>query len=199
MERIGVATSPRRANGQTSSGSFVTRELAEPSQEEIANERRPICVCILRQGDTHGNRLTGLNVNASQEAASAYRQGNAGKPLGQGESLATAADLLVFRQSLGRETSDGQSRQTDVRGGRENLELPGVQTQSHRHVAAARLSTATAAACPHPESQRKVAAAGHPDDERPRHASVVFAGAGTRRRDHGGQKLLRLSSWPKHG
>ena len=48
MERIGAATSSRRANGQTSSGSFVTRELAEPSQEETANERRAICVCILR-------------------------------------------------------------------------------------------------------------------------------------------------------
>ena len=33
MERIGVATSLRRANGQTSSGSFVTRERAEPSQD----------------------------------------------------------------------------------------------------------------------------------------------------------------------
>ena len=38
MERIGTATSSRRANGQTSNGSFVTRELAEPSQEEMANE-----------------------------------------------------------------------------------------------------------------------------------------------------------------
>ncbi len=53
----------RRANGQTSSGSFVTRKLAEPSQEEIANERGSIRVCILRPSGTRGTRLTGLNVN----------------------------------------------------------------------------------------------------------------------------------------
>ena len=52
MERIGAATSSRRANGQTSSGSFVTRQRAEPSREEIANERGFIHVCILRQDDT---------------------------------------------------------------------------------------------------------------------------------------------------
>src|SRR6266542_2335241 len=39
MERIGVETSPRRESGQTSSRSCVTRAQAEPSQEEIANER----------------------------------------------------------------------------------------------------------------------------------------------------------------
>ena len=39
MERIGVAKSSHRANGLTSGWSFVTRELVEPSQEEIANER----------------------------------------------------------------------------------------------------------------------------------------------------------------
>jgi len=54
MERIGIATSSRRANGQTSSGSFVTKELVEPSQEEIANERRAIGVCILRQNERLG-------------------------------------------------------------------------------------------------------------------------------------------------
>ena len=46
--RIGAATSPLRASGLTSGGSFVTRELAEPSWEEIANERGAIHVCILR-------------------------------------------------------------------------------------------------------------------------------------------------------
>src|SRR5271170_177425 len=67
-------------------------------------------------------------------------------------------------------------RVTDNRGRRTSgvdgqiWNSPGVQTQSHRHVAAARLSTATVAACQHSESQWKVEAAGHPDDERPRHA-----------------------------
>jgi hypothetical protein len=52
-EQIGMAASSRRANGLTSSWSFVTREQAEPSQEEIANERIN-CVCILRQGERIG-------------------------------------------------------------------------------------------------------------------------------------------------
>jgi len=50
MERIGVLL--RRESGLTSSGSFVTRKCVEPSQEEIANERRAIGVCILRQRHT---------------------------------------------------------------------------------------------------------------------------------------------------
>src|SRR5271156_4391040 len=59
-------------------------------------------------------------------------------------------------------------RVTDNRGRRTSgvdgqiWNSPGVQTQSHRHVAAARLSTATVAACQHSESQWKVEAAGHP-------------------------------------
>src|SRR2546428_236085 len=52
--RTGVATSPRRASGLTSSGSFVTRQLVEPSQEEIANEHGFVHVCILRQRTTLG-------------------------------------------------------------------------------------------------------------------------------------------------
>ena len=54
MERIGVATLLRRASGLTSSRSFVTRKLAEPSQEEMANERGAIHVCILRQDERMG-------------------------------------------------------------------------------------------------------------------------------------------------
>ena len=37
--RIGVATPFRCASGLTSNGSFITKQQAEPSQEEIANER----------------------------------------------------------------------------------------------------------------------------------------------------------------
>src|SRR5947207_14872797 len=100
--RIETATLSRRASGLTSSRSFVTRQLAEPSQEEIANERGLIHVCILRQ--RHALGTVGLaQVSATrQEAASTHRQGNTGRPLGQGESLAMAADPFVFRQSLGR-------------------------------------------------------------------------------------------------
>ena len=134
-----------------------------------------------------------------QQAASAYRQGHTGGSLGQSESFATAANLLVFRQSLGRKAGDGQSRQTNARGGWNHLANSGVQTPSHRLTAAARLSAAAVAACSHSKSQWEIATAGHPDDERPRHAGIASAGVGTRRRDHGGQPFLWLSVWPKHG
>ena len=112
-----------------------------------------------------------------QEAASAYRKGNTGRPLGQGESLAMAADPLVLRQSLGRETSDGKSRQEHAGSGRSNLEHSGGQTQGHRVAATSRISAAAAAARLYPESQWKAETAGHPHDEGPRHAGVVPAGA----------------------
>jgi len=49
--------------------------------------------------------------------------------------LVPVADPLVFRQSLGRETDDGKSRQENARSGRRTLEHSGGQTQGHRIVA----------------------------------------------------------------
>mgnify|MGYP001551914672 CR=1 FL=1 len=71
----------------------------------------------------------------------------------QGESLATALNLLVFRQSLDRETGDGQSRQTHAGSGWSHLENSDGETQGHRQVSAARLSTATAAMGPHSNNE----------------------------------------------
>ncbi len=48
MERIGVATSLRCESRQTSSWSWLTKELTESLQEEIANELGAIYVCSLR-------------------------------------------------------------------------------------------------------------------------------------------------------
>ena len=61
-------------------------------------------------------------------APSAYREGDTGRQMGQGESLATSADPLVQRQSAGRQTSDGKSRQTDSWRGRGDLEHPGEES-----------------------------------------------------------------------
>jgi len=62
MEWIGTATLFRRANGQTSSESFVTRKQAELVQEEMANERGASHVCVLRQGNTREPSSTGPSV-----------------------------------------------------------------------------------------------------------------------------------------
>jgi len=64
MERIGTATLSRRANGQTSSGSFVTRKL-----QNLCGRKRQMNVDKLRvhpPAKRHrGTRLTGLTVNAA--------------------------------------------------------------------------------------------------------------------------------------
>ena len=76
--RIGTAISSHRANGQTSNGSFVTRELAEPSQEEMANEHGLVHVCIFQpanaweqidwsQCERQASRLQARIVKATQE------------------------------------------------------------------------------------------------------------------------------------
>ena len=83
---------------------------------------------------------------------------------------------------------------TNPGSGRSHLEHPGGQTQGHRVVATARISTAALAAGLYPEGQRQTKAAGNSHDERPRHAGVVSAGSGTRRGDDRRPQFLRLSS-----
>src|ERR1700733_15866872 len=89
-----------------------------------------------------------------QETASAYRQGNTGRPSRQGESLAMAADPLVLWPGIGCKASDAQSGQEYAWSGRSNLAHSGVQVQGHRQDATARLSAATTSARLHPEGQR---------------------------------------------
>ena len=157
----------------------------EPSQEEIANERGVIPrvhppatrnaweQIDWPQCERNVRRLQARIVKATQEG----RWGKV-KALQRLLTCSFSGKALAVK----RVTENQGKRTSGVDG--EIWRSSGVQTQSHRHVAAARLSTATAAACPHSESQRQVAAAGYPDDERPRHAGIASAGAGTRRRDH---------------
>ena len=72
------------------------------------------------------------------------------------------------------------------------MEHSGSQIQGHRIIATSGIPTAALAAGLYSKSQWEIEAAGHSDDERPRHASVTFAGVGTCRRNHRGQKLLWL-------
>jgi hypothetical protein len=126
------------------------------------------------QCERHARRLQARIVKAT-------RAGRWGKV----KALQRLLTHSLSGQSLGRETSDGKSRQENARSGWEDMEHSGSQIQSHRIVTTTRVSTATAAPRSHPESQRQVASTRYPDDERPRHASTVFAGVGTHRRDAG--------------
>jgi hypothetical protein len=140
MERIGVETLLHCESRQTSSRSWLTKELTESSREEIANERGAIYVCSLRPCSAMGaDRLVSMRAEG-QETVGAYRQGNTGRPSWQGESLAMAADPLVLRSSVGCEASDTQQGQEHVGCGQSNLANPGIQIQGHRHTAAARVS-----------------------------------------------------------
>ena len=119
--------------------------------------------------------------------------------LGQGQSLATAAHLLVQRQGPGRETSDGKQGQTNSGRGSRSLVRAAIQTQSHCIFAAPGISTAATTAGVHPQSQRKVAAAGHSDDEGPGHAGPTPDGLGTHRRNLCRPQLLWFPTRPLHG
>src|ERR671924_1177080 len=48
-------------------------------------------------------------------APDTYREGNAGRQVGESQSSPTPADPLVLRPRVGRETSDGKSGQTNSR------------------------------------------------------------------------------------
>ena len=68
-----------------------------------------------------------------------YREGDPGRPMGQGESLATPADPLVQRQGPGRATSDGEPRQAHAGGGRDDLGHAGEEDGGGPRAAAAGL------------------------------------------------------------
>ena len=121
-----------------------------------------IHVCILRQSgnaweqidwpqcERHVRRLQARIVKATQEG----RWGKV-KALQRLLTCSFSGKALAVKR-----VTENQGKRTSG-SGQSYLDNPGVQTQSHRHVAAARLSTAAAAACPHSESQRKVETAGH--------------------------------------
>ena len=72
-----------------------------------------------------GRPSTGASPPGSASAPGAYREGDTGRQVGQGESLATPADPLVQRQSPCRATSDREPRQEHTGRGPGHLEHPG--------------------------------------------------------------------------
>src|SRR5690242_15152816 len=100
--RIGVVTSLHCESRPTSSWQFVTKRQAEPTQEEIANERRTTVVCILPSGIEMGPARLASHRAPGAAAASTHRKGNAGETLGPGEIPAMAAHPLVQRARFRR-------------------------------------------------------------------------------------------------
>jgi hypothetical protein len=151
-------------------------------------------MCAASGPEAQWEQIDWSQCEQGQETASAYRQGNTGRPSRQGESPAMAADPLVPRSSVGREAGDAQSGQEHAGSGRSDLEHSGVQIQGHRHTATARLPAATAAACLYPEIQWEAETAGNPHDEGSRHAGTLPAGAAPGRGDYCRSQLLWLST-----
>jgi hypothetical protein len=118
---------------------------------------------------------------AGSSAAGAYRQGIPDGPLGQGQSLATVAHLLVQREGPGRETSDRKQGQANLGRGPRTLVYAAIQTQSDRIATAPGISSAAVTAGVYSEVQRQVEAALDSRDERQSHAGVISHGSGTNR------------------
>src|SRR5205823_14458443 len=66
-------------------------------------------------------------------APGAYREGDEGRQMGQGESFATAANPLALRQSTGRLASDEQSRQKHGWRGPSSMEHAREEGRSEEH------------------------------------------------------------------
>ncbi len=69
--------------------------------------------------------------------------------MGQGESIATSANPLAWRQDARRQACDGESRQENAGGGRQDMVIPGGQMERNAVATTSRLSCDAATACLH--------------------------------------------------
>src|SRR2546430_364814 len=112
---------------------------------------------------------------------SAYREGDEGRQMGQGASLATPADPLVQRQSSRRATSDGKPRQENPWCGPRNLGHPREEDTGRTRTQAQWLSTSAPSTCLYPEIGRQNdAPARYPHHERSSPTGTVFVGTRSR-------------------
>src|ERR1700693_4627402 len=102
-----------------------------------------------------------------------YREGNSGKEVGQGQSLAAPLDSFVQRQGISRTTSDRKPGQEDPRRGQGDLGYAGKESTSHTRPQAKRLPTSTAQARLYPQEQWCSKATLDSDHERSSHAGAL--------------------------
>ena len=125
MERIRGATSPGAKASRLPSGLSSRENLSKPTKEakQMTAESRQYCWCgFPRPSDWHAIDWQAVSRKRAS-APGAYREGNAGRQMGQGQSLATSAHPLVLRQSPCCSTSDGKPGQ----------ETPGVDGDHLEH------------------------------------------------------------------
>jgi hypothetical protein len=110
-----------------------------------------------------GFRQLECGSNQRASAPNAYRPGDEGRQMGEGQSPPTSADPLIQRQSACRATSDGKLGQKNLGRRRRNLDYAQSKDESHRPTSAARISTKTAEAGLYPKKFRQNAPSGYPD------------------------------------
>src|SRR6266566_5575530 len=126
---------------------------------------------------------------------SAYRAGNEGRQMGQGASLATTADPLVWRQSSCRPTSDRKHWQENPRRGPGSLGHTREEDAGSTGSETQRLSISASTTCLYSKIGRQNdASTRNPHHEGPSDASIVFACSRPRGGNHCGQKLLWVPS-----
>ncbi len=184
-----------RESEQTSVWSFVTRKLEKqtlwPSK---ADESEHVRWCSFpHRAEVAADQLVGRSGHRAS-APSAYRQGNTGRQMGQGESPATRADPLVEWQSPCRQTSDGNPRQEHRRSGQRPLGHSRKEGTRRTNAQATRLPSSPAQAGVHSKKQPQTEASLDSVDEGEGHASPLLVGAHPYRRNHGRSQLVWVSA-----
>jgi hypothetical protein len=147
----------RRASGLTSSGSFVTRELAEPSQEEKQmNVEQSACASSGKARSWE--QLTGPNVNAKSEgckrvSSRQHREGRWGKVKALQRLLTCSFSGKAL--AVKRVTENQGKRTPGVDGAIWALRRP--NTKPSARCGGAGIRPQPLAAGPYPEGQWKVA------------------------------------------
>src|SRR5207253_10150819 len=111
---------------------------------------RKTCWCVLPRYVGMA-RYSMVSYRTERAAApSQHRQGNSGKEMGQGQSLATTLNPLVQRQGACRATSDGKPGQIHPRSGQDHVEHSPQEDQRRLLAQAKGISSPTASAHPYP-------------------------------------------------
>ena len=167
------------------------RQADDDSQAHVADRGRG-CWCDLPGCAGLGqHRLVSRSAQRAS-APGAYRAGNSGGPMGQGQSLAAPAHPLVQRQTRGGATGDRKSWSTHGGCGPRRLEHTRQEDARGPDPPPAGVSASAAPAGLHPEEHGQETPVEHRHDAGSGHADPLPAGTESRRRGHGRPELVRV-------